>query len=204
MGRLDVLKSLVRSTAKRAASSLGELELGQAAGDLVQQALLRRMVVDEAQLTAAVCKLGGIESATVSVTEYGIAVQVSDDRGQDLSVTLHPQTVSFAPRGAKEITFAVDPPEANSQPRCAEVFGAVASELACTLWATVLPRTESTHQVFVHRHGASLSADLRTVPGVRQALGNPVGAALIDTLRLREVTLAPGRIQLRVGVEGLG
>lgn len=204
MGRLDIMKSLLRSAAREASSRIDKLELGSALRDFVDQAVMRRITLDEQRLTVAVGRIPSIASATVAVSPDGVAVQVIDTSGNEISVTFRPQKISFAPRGAKEITFRVDPPEAAELPRSVEVFGAIASEVARALWGPFLPRRTATqHQVFVHQQGALLSADLRTVPEVRAALSQRVTAAMLDILRLKGITLLPGRLELEAGLEGM-
>lgn len=204
MGRLDVMKSLLRSAAREAKSRVDQLDLGTNLRELADQAVMRRITVDEQRLTVAVGRIPGIASATVSVTEEGVAVQVVDAAGTELAVTFHPQGVLFAARGAKEITFRTQPPEATEQPRCAEVFGAIATEIARALWGPFLKRQPTTaHQVFVHRKGALLSADLRTVPEVRAATAQPITANILDLLRLKAIVLGPGELTLQAGLEGM-
>jgi len=205
MGRLDVMKSLLRSAAREAKTRVDQLELGSTLRDFADQAVMRRIAVDEQRLTAAVGRVPGIASATVSVTERGVAVQAVDDAGTELSVTFQPHAVLFAAGGAKEVTFRTQPPEAAERPRCGEVFGAIATEIARALWGPFLRRQPSggSHQVFVHRKGALLSADLRTVPEVRAAAAQPVTANILDLLRLKRINVGAGEVTLEAGLEGM-
>lgn len=203
MGRLDVLRSLVREAARRGGERLGASDLGARIERLVSHAVAGRLGLDDAELTAAVARVPGVAAATVAATAGALHVDVALDDGRALRVRFSLHAVKFAPAGAKELAFLVDPPEAAEDPRLRDAFAAVAGAVARALWKPVLRGTApSGPSAFVTRDGAVLVLDLRTVPDVRAALRTRLGTAVIDTVALRSVEIRPGGLTLRLGLPG--
>ena len=209
MARLDFLKSLARSAARSASDRLGASDLAEILRRRLGALSLLQTTLDDAQLTRAVGRSAGVAAATVQIDSGRLRVQVTDDAGRDTSMTLRPGNVSFAPHGAKEVSFAVEPPELADGALAVDIVGAIAAEVARTLWGPFLAgaRRSSarrhTHSAFVHRAGATLTADLRTVPEVRAILSQRLPAALLDALRLEGLQATPGVLRLQLGLHGL-
>ena len=204
MGHLDVVKSLLRSAAQSAAEPIHRSGL--------QTALRRRLApfsflnteVTEQQLTRAVGRLPGVAAATVRIARGTIAVQLETNDSQSHAVMLVPERTSFAPRGAKEITFKAVPADMAASSKTADVCSAIASEVARALWHPLLrAQPNSPHLAFVHRNGALLTADLRTVPEVRALSHKPLAANIIDALALIGIEPQEGSLRLRLGVAGM-
>lgn len=207
MGRLDVLKSLARSAARSAAARVGGADLREQLQERLGAFPLMRGSVSAAELTKALTRAAGVSAATLRVEADGIAIQVTDERDRDVSLRLIPVGASFAPRGAKEVAFRVDPPELAATPLCAELVGALASAIAHALWGPVLRAgmgaNTREHNAFVHRNGPILTADLRTVPEVRAVMGQRLQATLLDALQLQSLETTPGQLKLRLGLHGM-
>lgn len=211
MGRLDVLKSLARSAARSAKAQLRPDLLQREVAQRLQSLVMPRAELSDAALTIAVGGAGGVESATVQLEMGALAVQLRDDRGRDLSVRLVPAECSFAPRGAKEISFRVEPAEQAAAPMVSDVVAALAAAIADAVWGPVL-RLSTRGQVdgnagdfgaFVHRDGNRLTADLRTVAAVRATASNRVATALLDAVVLDAMQAHPGALKLEVSAYGL-
>lgn len=201
MGRLDVLRSLVREAARKGGARLGTSDLGVRLERLVSHAVAGRLDLTDAELTGAVAHVPGIAAATVASETGALHVDVALDDGRALRARFTPYAVKFAPAGAKELAFLVDPPEAAEDPRMRDVFAAVAGAVARALWRPVLRgAADAGPSAFVTRDGASLVLDLRTVPEVRAARRTRLGAAVIETVMLRSVEVRPGALTLRLGL----
>lgn len=201
MGRLDVLRSLLREAARKGGERLGASDLGLRIERLVSQALAGRLGLDDAELTATVARVPGVAAATVAGEAGALHIDVALDDGRALRLRFVPHAVKFAPAGAKDLVFLVDPPEATDDPRARDVFAAIAGDIARTLWKPVLRATAASGpSAFVTRDGATLVLDLRTVPDVRAALRTRLGLAVIDTVALRAVEAHAGGLVLRLGL----
>lgn len=203
MGRLDVLRSLLHGAARNVEAGLRNAPLLDQLRQNLQTATLRRAQVSDAALTAAMGSLSDVREATVMSRDERLRLQLGFEDGRDLSLTLRPWTIKFAPRGAKEIAFRVQPAEAAVDARTVEVFAALASEIAFALWGPFLKKAAPAgHSAFVHRDGDILSVDLRTVPRVRDALANPMLQSLMDVLKPTRMRVEPTGLCLDLGVEG--
>jgi hypothetical protein len=203
VGRFDVLRSLVREAATKSSARLGTGDLGLRLQRLVSHALAGRLVVSDAELTAAVARVPGVAAATVTSAAGALHVDVALDDGRALGVVLIPHAVKFAPSGAKELAFRVDPPDIADDGRARDVFAALAGTIARALWKPVLRADAGTApSAFATRDENTLILDLRTVPTVRDALRTRMGAIVIDTVSLRSLEAHPGGLTLRLTLPG--
>jgi hypothetical protein len=196
MSRLDVVRSLVRSAASTAGTQFGRvraISLRLSLSALAQ----RRLLLPDSKLTAAVARVPEVSAATVSSRSGRLHVDVSFRDGSDLLVHLTPLRVAFAPRGAKEWSVQVEPEQAAYDPRCSDIVAALATEVAHTLWGPFLRGREIPGRRAVpHRDGSTLVVDLRSIPEVRSALGQPLLAAVIESFGLRSIEVSVGGLQL--------
>lgn len=207
MGRFDVLKSLARSAARSARAQLTPDQLKGELADRLRGLGVPRGALTDTELTIAVGRAQGVVSATVQI-EYGaLTVQLTDDAGRDLSVRLMPVGSSFAPHGAKEVSFQAEPAERAADPRTTEVVAALAGAIAAAIWGPILrlgPTGDRAHfGTFVHRDGDLLTADLRTVPAVRAIASSRLPAALLDAVVLQSIQALPGTLKLELSAYGL-
>lgn len=204
MGRLDVLKSLLRSTALGAVDKLKNAEATAAARELIAQAGMMRARIDEAALTAAVARADNATAATVRAQDGRLLIDASfDGSEQPLRIAVWPANVSFAPLGAKEVAFAVEPAEALRDPRARDVCGALATEIAHALWRSVIgPALPDDSRAFVSREGETLVADLRSVSAVRRNQAKKLAATFIEAIKPQRIDIAPGELRITLKLSG--
>jgi hypothetical protein len=202
--RSDVLKSLLRSTARSAAECVMSLPVAANVQRALSEASFSRTAIADAQLTAAVARVPHVAAATVSVGHERVRVDVSFDDGKQLLMALRPDGMAFAPGGAKELAFIVEPEHAATQSGSSDVIAAIAGEIARALWRPALaraPRFE--HGAVVSSERGRLIVDLRTVPEVRWALRQRLPALLIEAIRARGIEIGDGRLVLALAIEGM-
>lgn len=207
MSRLDVVKSLLRSAARSTTQQLGRIGGGLVGGLSVRErfaALLgHRLLISDRQLTAAVARIPEISAATVSSGEGMLRIDASFRDGTDLLVTLIPLRSAFAPRGAKEISMRAEPEGSSLNPRAGDIAAAIATEVAHALWGPFLRKQASARRAIAERHGEMLVVDMRTVPAVRAALGQPLLAAGLDAIGLESVNVTPQGLRIVASLPGL-
>jgi hypothetical protein len=202
--RSDVFKSLLRSTARSAIESVMNLPIAVNVQRALSEASFSRVAIHDAQLTAAVARVAHVAAATVSVGHDRVRVDVSFDDGKQLLMALHPDGMAFAPGGAKELAFTVEPEQAAAQPGGRDVIAAIAGEVARALWRPALTRApRSDHGALVSDEGRRVIVDLRSVPEVRWALRQRLPALLIEAIRARGLEVRDGRLVLSLAIEGL-
>jgi hypothetical protein len=131
-------------------------------------------------------------------------VDVSLDNGKQLLLALWPDGMAFAPSGAKELAFRIEPDAAAAHPASREVVAAIASEIARALWRPALARAPRfDHGAFVSDSDGRLIVDLRSVPEVRWALRQRLPAILIEAIRARAIELRDGELVLALAIEGV-
>jgi hypothetical protein len=203
MSRMDVVKSLLRSAAQSASSGLTRIGAGSWREKLSSLAF-RRLLVSDSRLTAAVARVPEVAAVTVSSHSGQLRIDASFHDGVSLLVTLTPVGTAFAPRGAKELSMRAEPETAARNPRSADIFAAIATEVALALWGPFL-RTQaaSGRRALAQRHDDILVIDLRSVPAVRAALAQPLTASAIEALGLKSIEVAVGGLRLIPNVAGL-
>ncbi|MDD9938772.1 MAG: hypothetical protein OXT09_34500 [Myxococcales bacterium] len=204
MSRVDVLKSLLRSTAVSAAEGVRKLPISAAVQRLLSEAALGRAPITDAQLTAEAARVAGVTAATVRTDTERVRLHATFEDGSDVAFALRPAGVMFAPGGAKEVSFTVEPPEAADAGRARDLIGSIGSAVARRLWAPVLARApRAPGSAPVSRQGARLYMDLRSVPEVRWGLGRRVPATVIEALSLKAIELEEAKLVLSITVPAL-
>jgi hypothetical protein len=205
VSRFDLVASLLRSSARGAATKLRELPGANALSRLLSDAALGRTVIPSAQLTAAVARALDASAATVTAGDDAtLHVDVALADGTHLATRLRLTGAVFAAGGAKELSFEADPPESAKTPSCRDAVAAIAAELARALWKPVLlPAPESGPADFVALDDGRLVVDLRSVPEVRWALRQRLPAAMIELLRPRSVSITPQGLELQLSLDPL-
>jgi len=204
MSRIDVLKSLLRSTALAAADKVKNAPAATSARQLIEQAGVMRVRIGEAALTAAVARAAGATAATVRAQQSKLLVDASfDGADHPLRIAIWPASWSFAPLGAKEIAFSVEPIEALRDPRAQDVCAALATEIAHGLWRSVIgpvPPGDST--AFVSCEGDHLVADLRSVPAVRKSLAKKLAMTFIEAVKPQRIDIDSGELRIALKLAG--
>jgi hypothetical protein len=198
MSRIDVLKSLMRSAALTAVDKVRNAPATQTARDLLDQAGLLRTRITEAALTAAVARAANATAATVRAQQGRLLIDASfDDSDTPLQFAIWPASFSFAPLGAKEIAFGVEPIDALRDPRAQDVCGALATEIAHAIWRAVIgPVLPGESTAFVSREGDRLVADLRSVPAVRRNQAKKLAMTFIEALRPQRIEIEGGELRV--------
>jgi hypothetical protein len=189
----------VRSAAKAGSERLGSLAPVQGARRALEELKQRRATLSEGMIGAAVAHAPGVRAATVSLEAGQIRVDATFDDGESRVFAVVPEKVRFAPRGAKELLFSLEPPESVNDARVRDVVGSVAAAIARALWGPVLGPREGDEQALVEREGARLRADLRTVPAVRSALEGPLGMAL-DVLSIESFVIEDRALRFKIAL----
>ncbi|MET0387970.1 MAG: hypothetical protein ABW321_18505 [Polyangiales bacterium] len=199
---LDVVRSLLRSAAKGASSQLARIGGNGSLRERLMAFAWRKLLLTDGKLTATVARVPDVAAATVSTSTGRLRIDASFHDGSNLLVTLTPLRCAFAPRGAKELSVRAEPESAALNPRSADIFAAIATEVAHALWGPFLQRRSGGRPALAQRHGDVLVVDLRSVPAVRSAMTQPLMASAIEALGLRTVEVAPGGLKLVPSVPG--
>lgn len=199
MARFDVLRSMLRAGADRARETLGDVAPLAAARKALAELRRQRLTLSERALTGALAHMPGVRAATVVARRGGLSVDVSFHDGDAVACRFEPVAARFAPRGAKELVFRVDPAEAVRDARTREVGGALAGAIAHTLWAFALERRADVSGAIVDRDGdEQIRVDLRTVPAVREAQKKSGVAMVLEMMELQGVEVGEGELWLRI------
>jgi len=198
--RGDVLRSWVHRATKAGAERLARMPAVVGARQAIEELKQRRASVGEAMLSSAVAHAPEVRASSVTISGGRMQIDLALDGGETRVFALQPEAVRFAPRGAKEVLFAVEPPELVADPRVRDAVGCVAAAIARTLWGPVLPPRAGDEHALVEREGARLRADLRTIPAVRAALeGSPLAMAL-EMLTIESFALEDRALRMKLGL----
>ena len=125
-----------------------------------------------------------------------VYVDASMTNGSEVQFSLAPRSVRFAPRGAKEIAFDVEPPDAHDT----SIVGALAGCIAKATWPMIAPADSlDVGGAIVERESPGrLRVDLRSVPAVRRFSSTQAAAMIFDVLELESLRVEPGAIALKL------
>jgi hypothetical protein len=194
--RFDIVRSWVRAAADHAVRRVKDAKLISVATQLLERLTQQRWRLTDDALTAAAAHAEGVDSAMVACHSGRLHVNASMRNGREVQFSLAPRGVRFAPRGAKEISFDVEPPDAHDS----SIVGALAACIARTTWPMIAPSGHlDVGAAIVEREGPSrLRVDLRTVPEVRQFASTQAGAMIFDVLELESIRVEPGALSLKL------
>jgi hypothetical protein len=204
--RLDRFRSRVRDAAVGVGGVLGRVGPVAAVRDVVRELRDRRARIPERQLARAVLRAGTVSAASVRTRGGRIEITAELESGRAIRAALIPESASFAPRGAKEVVFAVDPPEAADDPKLRDLTGMIASQIARAIWGPFLQPAEDGVDAgaLVDREDGKLRVDLRTCPAVRQAAQGASAAGLIlDALTIESFEADEQGLSLKLGLPRL-
>jgi hypothetical protein len=198
--RTDILKSLFRHAADRASTRV--LALGPIARlrDMVRSLGDQHATLDETAIAGALAQSPDIAAVSVTVRDGAVRIEATFDDGRELSFSLHPLGARFAPRGAKELRFRVEPVELATQARVRDAVGALGGLIAHRIWGMFLRSDgERPGSAFVDNDGGGhFSVDLRTVPAVRKLEGAGTLQLVLDVFELRDVTAEDGELRFDI------
>ena len=195
-GRFDVVRSLVRSVADRALDRVKDTRIAAATSQLLERLTQQRWRLTDEALTAAAAHADGVDSAMVACHSGRVFVDASLTNGREVQFSLAPRSVSFAPRGAKEISFDVEPPDAHDT----SIVGALAGCIAKATWPMIVPPdVVDVGGAIVEREGRGrLRVDLRSVPAVRRFASTQAAMMIFDVLELESLRVESGALSLKL------
>ena len=194
--RFDIVRSLVRSAADRALDRVKGTRVATATAQLLERLTQQRWRLSDEALTAAAAHAEGVDSAMVACHSGRVFVDASLTNGREVQFSLAPQSVSFAPRGAKEIAFDVEPPDAHDT----SIVGALAGCIAKATWPMIMPPdTVDVGGAIVERESPGrLRIDLRSVPAVRRFASTQAAMMIFDVLELESLRVETGALSLKL------
>lgn len=200
---IDLLRSWIRAAADRAAHQLSSTRVASLGREAVQRLVQRTSRITDEILTAAAAHAEGVEAAMVSCRTGRIHVHASLSSGADVSFSLAPLSVRFAPRGAKEVAFGVEPPgQSNSS-----IVAALAGCIAQAAWPMAMPQqTRDFGGAIVERESPErVRVDLRTVPAIRRfASARGAAAMILEMLEVESLQVEPGALSLKLKLPAMG
>ncbi|MCA9533452.1 MAG: hypothetical protein KC593_07240 [Myxococcales bacterium] len=204
MSRKDRLRSLVRRVGDQAQRTLTSGPVTAARKLLTDVAQRQARVPDEA-LTRVIAHAEGVREASVSCQEGRVRIDATFDDGAHVELGLVPWDVRFAPRGAKEIVFRVEPASMGRERHVPELVAAVAAVVAHTLWSVALGGAAPDGRgVFVDKEADDLfRVDLRSVPALRARMTTGSVAAMVEALALGGLQAEDGALSLTLELPGL-
>ncbi len=194
--RSDILKSLFRSFAEGTGKRLG-LPFANLA-KMLRKAIEQASSVSEPQISKALTRVEGIAQASCVCRDGRIWIEATSMEGVPLSFSVKPLGARFAPRGAKELLFLVEPEEVVGKVLVRDLVGAIAALVAHTLWGPFLGRIhDPIYDAIAERDGSEVRVDLRSVPAVRGAHQRGL-AQLFDVLELASMQVGDGVLHLEL------
>jgi hypothetical protein len=194
--RSDLFRSLLRGFAEGAGRRLGIPFAGLQ--KLLREAISQASSVSDRQIAKALTRVAGVREASAVCRDERIWIQATFEQGSTVNISVVPLAARFAPRGAKEVSFRVEPPELASRAEVRDLIGAIAALIAHTLWAPFFGRLlNPNYDAIAERDGADVRVDLRSVPAVRAAAQRGL-AQLFDVLELTGLAVADGVLRLHI------
>lgn len=194
--RFDIVRSLVRAAADRAIARVKETRVAEATLQLVERITQQRWRLTDEALTAAAAHADGVDSAMVACRAGRVYVDASMTNGREVQFSLAPRSVRFAPRGAKEIAFDVEPPNAHDT----SIVGALAGCIAKATWPMIAPSDslDVGGAIVELESPGRLRVDLRSVPAVRRFSSTQAATMIFDVLELESLRVETGAIALKL------
>ncbi len=194
--RSDFMKSLVRGFAEGASKRLGMPFANLR--KMLQAAIAQASSITDHQIAKALTRVHGVGEASAVCRDDRIWVEATSSDGLTVRFSMTPSGARFAPRGAKEVLFHVEPEEMAAKAFVRELIGAIAALIAHTLWGPFLGRTSSPqYDAIAEREDSEVRVDLRSVPAVRSAQQRGLGQ-LFDALELGSIEVRDGSLKLHL------
>ncbi|MDH4282482.1 MAG: hypothetical protein OEV36_07510 [Myxococcales bacterium] len=194
--RFDIVRSWVRTAADRAVDRITGTRAALVARQLLERLKHQRWRLTDETLTAAAAHADGVDSAMVACHSGRMFIDASMTSGKEVQFTLEPHSVRFAPRGAKEISFDVEPPDAHET----SIVGALAGCIAKATWPMIAAADSiDVGCAIVERESpCRVRVDLRSVPAVQRFASTLTAAMIFDVLELESIRVEPGALALKL------
>jgi hypothetical protein len=194
--RSDFLRSLVRGFAEGAGKRLG-LPLANLQR-LIREAVQQASSVSERQITKALTRVASVREASAVCRDERIWIEAIFEDGESVQLSVAPLGARFAPRGAKEVLFRIEPEGMAGRARARDLVGAIAALIAHSLWAPFFGRLlNPSFDAIAERDGSEVRVDLRSVPAVRAAHKKGL-SQLFDMLELGGLGVVDGALRLQI------
>lgn len=192
----DFLRSLVRGLAEGAGRRLG-IPFANLTR-MLREAIAQASSVSDRQIAKALTRVPDVREASAVCRDERIWIDATFDNGENVKVSVMPLAPRFAPRGAKELSFHLEPEQMAARANVRDLVGAIAALVAHSLWAPFFGRLlNPSFDAIAERDGAQVRVDLRSVPAVRAAQQKGL-AQLFDMLELSSLTVNEGALRLHV------
>ena len=194
--RFDIVRSWVRAAADRAVDRVTGTKAAVVTKQLLERLTHQRWRLSDETLTAAAAHADGVDSAMVACRSGRMFVDASMTSGREVQFSLAPCSVRFAPRGAKEISFDVEPPDAHDT----SIVGALAGCIARATWPMIAPAdlVEVGSAIVERETPGRLRVDLRSVPAVQKFASTQTAAMIFDLLELESIRVEHGALALKL------
>ena len=194
--RFDILRSWVRLAADRAVVRITGTKVASATRQILERLTQQRWRLSDELLTSAAAHADGVDSAMVACHSGRMFVDASMANGKEVQFSLTPRSVRFAPRGAKEISFDVEPPDAHDT----SIVGALAGCIAKATWPMIAAGDPNDFggAIVERETPGRLLVDLRSVPAVRRFASTQTAAMIFDVLELESVRVEPGALAIKL------
>jgi hypothetical protein len=194
--RFDIVRSLVRAAADRALDRVKGTRVAEATAQIFERLTQQRWRLSDETLTAAAAHAEGVDSAMVACHSGRMFVDASMTNGREVQFSLAPRSVRFAPRGAKEIAFDVEPPDAHDT----SIVGALAGCIAKATWPMIVPpdSLDVGGAIVEHESPGRLRVDLRSVPAVRRFSSTQAATMIFDVLELESLRVETGALAIKL------
>ena len=194
--RFDIVRSLVRAAADRALDRVKGTRVAEATAQIFERLTQQRWRLSDETLTAAAAHAEGVDSAMVACHSGRMFVDASMTNGHEVQFSLAPRAVRFAPRGAKEIAFDVEPPDAHDT----SIVGALAGCIAKATWPMIVPpdSLDVGGAIVEHESPGRLRVDLRSVPAVRRFSSTQAATMIFDVLELESLRVETGALAIKL------
>jgi len=194
--RFDIVRSWVRLAADRAINRITGTKLASVTRQILERLTQQRWRLSDELLTSAAAHADGVDSAMVACRSGRMFVDASMTNGKEVQFSLTPRSVRFAPRGAKEISFDVEPPDAHDT----SIVGALAGCIAKATWPMISPADSFDFggAIVERETPGRLRVDLRSIPAVRRFAATQTAAMIFDVLELESLRVEPGALALKL------
>lgn len=194
--RFDIVRSLVRAAADRALDRVKGTRMAAAMLQLLERLTQQRWRLTDEALTAAAAHAEGVDSAMVACHSGRMFIDASMTNGREVQFSLVPRSVRFAPRGAKEISFDVEPPDAHDT----SIVGALAGCIAKATWPMIAPpdAVDVGGAIVERESPGRLRVDLRSVPAVRRFASTQAATMVFDVLELESLRVEDGALAVKL------
>lgn len=201
--RGDHLRSLLREAARTLRARATDFEPLARAKQMLGELVHGRVLLPTEALRTQLLRVPELDSLWLEVRASGVLIDATFSHGEPLRLTLVPVAARFAPHGAKELIWRVEPAEVAVAAHVTDLAAALSVAVARALWAPALPPDDGgPPDAIVERDpGAELRVDLRTIPMVRRLRGP--AQALLDALALASLGAEDGALRLGLRLPGM-